>query len=113
MEEFKRIKLNKRDVNGCPLDEFFTINGIEFEMIDDVKKYIIYHDKKQKFIDKLYKKEKITEDDYIHLNRWFYLHKFPYSEEEDIKAQELREKQRDESLKNIFGKEYLKLQGTM
>ena len=109
MGEFKKIELCRRDINGYPLDKTLIIDSITFELIDDVKKYIIYYKKDLKFIKKLYKKDKISDQDLSHLCHWFYLYtNVPFSEEENKKAHELWEKQIEERWKNKFGREVYK-----
>jgi hypothetical protein len=109
MEEFKKIELCSRDINGYELDKTLIIDDITFEFIDDVKKYIIYYKKDLKFIKKLYKKHKISDQDLSHLCQWFYLYtNVPFSEEENKKAHELWNQQIAERWKNKFGLEVYK-----
>ena len=70
---FNDIKLKKNDSSpsDLKLEIPLILEGVEFTMMDDVKKYILLKHKKSKFINKLFDKKKIEEIDFEHLREWY------------------------------------------
>ena len=70
---FNDIKLKKNDSSpsDLKLEIPLILEGVEFTMMDDLKKYILLKHKKSKFINKLFDKKKIEEIDFEHLREWY------------------------------------------
>jgi hypothetical protein len=56
-------------------------------MLDDVKRYMLLRKKKTSFLNELYKKQNLHDQDYIHLHQWYTDRKYNnITDEENEKA---------------------------
>lgn len=90
--ELKDIDLNliilrKMESNPCNLERSITVENVELEMLDDVKRYMLLRNKRTSFLNKLYKKQNLHDVDYIHLHQWYIDRKYSnITDEENEKA---------------------------
>ena len=54
------IVLRKMESNPCNLERSITVENVELEMLDDIKRYMLLRNKRTSFLNKLYNQ------DYIH-----------------------------------------------
>ena len=109
--DFNDIKLKKNDSSpsDLKLEIPLMLEGVEFTMMDDVKKYILLKHKKSKFINKLFDKRKIEEIDFEHLREWYSWRKlFNETDEETNKTNKQSDLIRLNNIKDIITEnEYL------
>ena len=90
--ELKDIDLNliilrKMESNPCNLERSITVENVELEMLDDVKRYMLLRNKRTSFLNKLYKKQNLHDVDYIHLHQWYIDRKYSnITDEENEKS---------------------------
>jgi hypothetical protein len=72
-------------------------------MLDDVKRYMLLRKKRTSFLNKLYKKQNLHDQDYIHLHQW-YTHRKYYNitDEENEKANKEFDEQINQSIINFY-----------
>jgi dihydropteroate synthase len=99
--ELKDIDLNliilrKKESNPCHLERSIILEDVELEMLDDVKRYMLLRKKRTSFLNKIYKKQNLHDQDYIHLHQWYNERKnYNRTDEENEKAnKELDEKRK-------------------
>ena len=81
------IVLRKMESNPCNLERSITVENVELEMLDDVKRYMLLRNKRTSFLNKLYKKQNLHDVDYIHLHQWYIDRKYSnITDEENEKA---------------------------
>jgi hypothetical protein len=89
------IQLRKIESNPCNLERPITVEHIELEMLDDVKRYMLLRKKRTGFLNKLYKKQNLHDVDYIHLHQWYIDRKYSnITDEENEKANKEFDEQR-------------------
>jgi hypothetical protein len=89
------IKLKKIESNPCNLERPITVENVELEMLDDVKRYMLLRNKRTSFLNKLYKKQNLHDVDYIHLKKWYNNRKYcNTTDEENEKANKEFDEQR-------------------
>jgi hypothetical protein len=94
------IILKSWESDDLTLDDDLIINDIIFKTLNEVKIYMIENKKNHKFLNKLNDKDKISDNDYHYLMRWYYKRK-TYKEltYEEIEANNrLYEKRQKEDL---------------
>jgi hypothetical protein len=74
--ELKDIDLNliilrKKESNPCHLERPIKVEHVKLEMLDDVKRYMLLRKKRTIFLNELYKKQNLHDQDYIHLKQWY------------------------------------------
>ncbi len=74
-EKYEQL-LKPNEITGFPLDEFVTINGIYFKMLDDIKIYVLennlgLYDDKEDILDEPYKNQNMSVNDTTHLRDWY------------------------------------------
>jgi hypothetical protein len=106
--ELKDIDLNliilrKIESNPCHLERPIKVEHVELEMLDDVKRYMLLRKKRTSFLNKLYKKQNLHDQDYIHLHQW-YTHRKYYNitDEENEKANKEFDEQINQSIINFY-----------
>jgi hypothetical protein len=99
--ELKDIDLNliilrKKESNPCHLERSIILEDIELEMLDDIKRYMLLRKKRTRFLNELYKKQNLHDQDYIHLKQWYNERKnYNRTDEENEQAnKELDEKRK-------------------
>jgi hypothetical protein len=89
------IVLRKIESNPCNLERPITVENVELEMLDDVKRYMLLRNKRTSFLNKLYKKQNLHDQDYIHLHQWYIDRKYSnITDEENEKANKEFDEQR-------------------
>lgn len=86
--ELKDIDLNliilkKIESNPCHLERPIKVEHVELEMLDDVKRYMLLRKKRTSFLNKLYKKQNLHDQDYIHLKKWYNNRKYCNTTDEE------------------------------
>ncbi len=78
--EEKYLQLLKpHDITNLPLDEFITINGIKFKMLDDLKIYILENNieislsGKEDIFTEPYQNQNMSDEDRKHIKMWYWL----------------------------------------
>jgi hypothetical protein len=70
--------LKPHDITNLPLDEFITINGIKFKMLDDLKIYILENniklslDGKEDIFTEPYQYQNMSDDDIKNIKMWYW-----------------------------------------
>ena len=77
------IQLKKIESNPCNLERPIIVEHVELEMLDDVKRYMLLRKKRTSFLNKLYKKQNLHDQDYIHLKKWYNNRKYCNTTDED------------------------------
>jgi hypothetical protein len=77
------IKLKKIESNPCNLERPIKVEHVELEMLDDVKRYMLLRKKRTSFLNELYKKQNLHDQDYIHLKKWYNNRKYCNTTDED------------------------------
>jgi hypothetical protein len=77
------IVLRKIESNPCNLERPITVENVELEMLDDVKRYMLLRNKRTSFLNKLYKKQNLHDQDYIHLHQWYIDRKYSNTTDEE------------------------------
>ena len=67
----------------CHLERPIIVEHVELEMLDDVKRYMLLRKKKTRFLNELYKKQNLHDQDYIHLKKWYNNRKYCNTTDED------------------------------
>ena len=89
------IVLRKIESNPCNLERPITVENVELEMLDDVKRYMLLRNKRTSFLNKLYKKQNLHDQDYIHLHQWYIDRNYSnITDEENEKANKEFDEQR-------------------
>jgi hypothetical protein len=71
--------LKPDEITNLPLDEFITINGIRFKMLDDLKIYILENniklsfDGKEDIFSEPYQYQNMSANDRGHIKDWYWL----------------------------------------
>ena len=71
--------LKPDEITNLPLDEFITINGIKFKMLDDLKIYILENnielsfDGKEDIFSEPYQYQNMSVNDIGHIMDWYWL----------------------------------------
>jgi hypothetical protein len=93
------IQLKKIESNPCNLERPIIVEHVELEMLDDVKRYMLLRKKRTSFLNKLYKKQNLHDQDYIHLHKWYNNRKYYNTTDED---NEKANKELDEQRKYLL-----------
>ena len=107
-QELKDIDLNliilkKIESNPCHLERPIKVEQVELEMLDDVKRYMLLRKKRTSFLNKLYKKQNLHDQDYIHLKKWYNNRKYCNTTDEDNeKANKELNEQINQSIINFY-----------
>ena len=78
IEKYEQL-LKKDEITNYPLDEFVTIDGIRFKMLDDLKIYIlennikIYFNGKEDIFSEPYQYQNMSRNDIGHIKDWYWL----------------------------------------
>jgi hypothetical protein len=89
------IQLRKKESNPCNLERPIIVENVKLEMLDNVKRYMLLRKKRTSFLNKLYKKQNLHDQDYIHLHRWYIERKYyNRTDEENEKANKELDEQR-------------------
>ena len=99
------IVLRKIESNPCNLERPITVENVELEMLDDVKRYMLLRNKRTSFLNKLYKKQNLHDQDYIHLHQWYTDRKYNnITDDENEKANKEFDEQINQSIINFYKK---------
>ena len=77
-EKYEQL-LKPDEITNYPLDEFVTINGIRFKMLDDLKIYILENNLKISFngsediFSEPYQYQNMSRNDIGHIKDWYWL----------------------------------------
>jgi hypothetical protein len=77
------IQLKKIESNPCNLERPIKVEQVELEMLDDIKRYMLLRKKRTSFLNELYKKQNLHDQDYIHLKQWYNNRKYCNTTDED------------------------------